>query len=517
MRVTALAALGALRDPRVVPALLRVAAANPPDLQVPAVDAMGWPGAAAAVPFLTTLLQRRPADEAARHAARALGDIGNGPAVAALIDALRAPPVADEVGSGLVAAGAAAVGPLVAELDGPDLATAARAITLLGQIGDSRAVAPLARAVRHRGGTGPLVLVAVAALGRLHHPQALAALSEATGSSEPEVRRAALEALVSFGDGHAAGLAEQALADADPTVRAAAARVASRLGAGNQSAVALVDRLSDDAGEVRLAAAQALLVVSVPGPARRDLLVRAVAAASSRPASARSDEELQAIGDVLEALATPDDASRLDTALRGGAPTRVLALALRAAHAREPITDRDIVRRLLDELAGPPATALAAADALAAARVSDDDAAPLARAARDGEPALRARLCAAITRLSDGAGWLAAWMAPAQPAEVRAAAAWAARAHPELADLLRRLTDAPEAPVAANARAALAWSRQRTSAPAVGARLVETDGTPASGRWVTVRGGGLSVAVRSDASGNVRVDGLPPGAVVIER
>ncbi|HVY40627.1 MAG TPA: HEAT repeat domain-containing protein, partial [Polyangia bacterium] len=56
VRVTAVGALGALRDPRVVPALLRVAAADPPDLQVAALDAMGWPGAGPAVPFLTTLL-----------------------------------------------------------------------------------------------------------------------------------------------------------------------------------------------------------------------------------------------------------------------------------------------------------------------------------------------------------------------------------------------------------------------------------------------------------------------------
>ncbi|MFL5308695.1 MAG: HEAT repeat domain-containing protein [Polyangia bacterium] len=514
VRVTALGALGALRDPRVVPALLRVAAAEPPDLQVSALDALGWPGAAAAVPFLSTLLQRRPADEAAGHAARALGGIATPAAIAALIGALRSPPVADEIGRGLVDAGAAAVGPLLRELDGADLATAARAVALLADIGDPRALAPLARAVRHRGGTGPLVLVAVAALGRLHQPQALAALAEATASSEPEVRRAALDALGALSDSHAAGLIDQGLTDADPTVRAAAARLAARLGPGDQTAALLADRFGDDAGEVRLAAAQALRTFPVPAAAaRRDLLARALAAASARLAN-RSDEELQAIGDVLESLATPDDASRLDTAFRAGGSTRALAGALRAAHARDALTDHDIVRRLLDELAGAPAAALAAADALAAARLSDDDAAPLARAARDGEPALRARLCAVVSQLSDGAGWLAAWMEPDQPPEVRAAAAWAARPHPKLADLLRRLGDGPDARVAANARAALAWSKHRTAAASFGARLVQTDGTPVAGRWVTVRGGDLSLAVRSDGGGGVRVDGLPAGAVL---
>ncbi len=440
VRVTALGALGALRDPRVVPALLRVAAADPPDLQVAAVDAMGWPGAAAAVPFLAKLLLRRPADEAARHAARALGGIANPAAVAALVGALRAPPVPDEIGRALVDAGAAAVGPLLRELDGQDVATAARAIVVLGEIGDPRAVAPLARAVRHHGGTGPLVLVAAAALGHLHNPESLAALAQATGAAEPEVRRVALAALVTLGDSGAAGLAEQGLADADPAVRAAAARLASRLGGESHAAAALADWLGDEAGEVRLAAAQALRAFPVPAEARRAVLARAVAAASSRPASAGSDEEVGAIADALEALATPDDASRLDAAFRAGVPTRILGPALRAAHARAPITDRALVRRLLDELAGQPPAALAAADALGAARLSDDDAVSLAQAARDGEPALRARLCAAVTNLSDAAGWLAAWMAPAQPLEVRAAAAWAARAHPELADVLRGLT-----------------------------------------------------------------------------
>jgi hypothetical protein len=275
--------------------------------------------------------------------------------------------------------------------------------------------------------------------------------------------------------------------------------------------------LADDDGEVRLAAAQALRALPVPaGSARRDLLARALAAASARPANARADQEVQAIGDALEALATPDDASRLDAAFRAGVPTRVLAGALRAAHARAAITDGDILRRLLDELGGEPAAALAAADALAAAHLSDDDAAPLARAARDGEPALRARLCAVVSRLPDGAGWLAAWMAPAQPPEVRAAAAWAARAHPKLADVLRRLSEGPEARVATNARAALAWSRQPTSGSSIGARLVDPDGTLVAGRWVTIHGGDLSVAVRSDGGGGVRVDGLPPGAVVVQ-
>jgi len=519
VRVTALSALGALRDPRVVPALLRVAAADPPDLQVAALDAMGWPGAGAAVPFLTTLLQRRPADEAARHAARALGGVASPAAVAALATALRWPPVSDEVGRALVDGGPSAVGPLLRELDGADLASAARAAALLGEIGDARAVAPLARAVRRGGGTGPLVLVGVAALSHLHHPEALAALAEVTGSPEPEARRAAFDALVTLGDAQAAGLADQGLADTDAAVRAAAARLALRLGPGDRTAAALADRLGDDAGEVRLATAQALRAFPPSDPpARRELLARAMTAALARPGVPRADEEVQAVADALEALASPDDASRLDAAFRAGAPTRLLAPALRAAHARDPIADKAIVRRLLDELAGDPARALAAADALAAARLSDEDAVPLAQAARDGEPALRARLCAVISRLSDGPGWLAAWMAPAQPPEVQAAAAWAARGHPELDEVLRRLSGAgaSQSPVAANAAAALVWSKHPLHGRSVAARLQEPDGGPAAGRWAIVRGGGLSVATRSDASGGLRVDGLPDGAVTVE-
>ncbi|HVY41024.1 MAG TPA: HEAT repeat domain-containing protein, partial [Polyangia bacterium] len=405
------------------------------------------------------------------------------------------------------------------ELDGADLGAAARAATLLGEIGDARAVAPRARAGRRGGGPGPLVRVGVAALSHLHHPETLAALAEVTGSPDPEARRAAFEALVTLGDGQAAGLAEQGLVDADAAVRAAAARLASRLGPGERTADALVERLGDDAGEVRLAAAQALRAFPAPAaPVRRELLARALAALLARPALPRADEEMEAVADALEALAAPDDANRLDAALRAGAPTRLLAPALRAAHARDPIADANLVRRLLDELTGETARALAAADALAAARLSDDDAVSLARAARDGEPVLRARLCAVVSRLSDGAGWLAAWMAPGQPAEVRAAAAWAARGHPELTETLRRLAGdgAAEGPVAANAAAALAWSKPSSPAQSVGARLLDTGGRPAAGRWAVVRGGGVSVAIRSDAAGGLRVDGLRGGAVTIE-
>ncbi len=504
VRVTALRALGALRDPRMVPALLRIAAAEPSDLQAAAADALGWPGAGAAVPFLAGLLHRRPGDTEARHAARALGHIASAEAVAALVAALRTAPVPDEIGRGLIDAGPAAVGPLLRAVEGSDLGSAARAIPLLAELGDRRAVPPLGRAARRRG--GPLALVAIEALARLRAPDAVPSLAEATEGPDPEVRRAALDALAALGDARAAAAAERGLGDADATVRAGAARLAERLGSAAPAA-ALAERLGDDDAAVRVAAAQALATLGTA--ASPGLLARALAATARAPSGGWAPGDVAAFAALLQSLATVAEAPRLDAALLAGGDVRILAGALVAAHRDTPIADHAVLARLVVDLAGAPPQAGAAALALAAAHLEVDDRARLARVLADAEPAVRAAACAAVARLPDGHRWLAAWMSRAEPVELRAAAAWAARDQPALADTLRALAEAPDEPVAINARAALAGSARTPGHLPLSARLTDVDGVPLAGRWVLVSAGALSVAARTDGTGAVRLTGLP--------
>src|SRR5579871_5790097 len=243
IQIAAIRALGALRDPRPLQALVRIATTPQPiELRTAATDALGAPAMAAAAPALAGLARRAPADELARHAALALGAIATPPALSALAGLLRAPPVLDEVKIALRQAGPAAVDPLSAEVARGTPASAALAAGLLGEIGDRRATAALAAAVDgpHQGTAA--VLVAIDALARLADPAALPALARAAAAPYPDVRRAAFAALAALGDGRASGVVDTGLADGAPEVRAAAAALAGAIGARGATA-ALADRL----------------------------------------------------------------------------------------------------------------------------------------------------------------------------------------------------------------------------------------------------------------------------------
>ena len=135
-------------------------------------------------------------------------------------------------------------------------------------------------------------------------------------------------------------------------------------------------------------------------------------------------------------------------------------------------------------------------------------------------PTARARLCEAIAGLPEGGAWLVALLrAPDEPLEVRAAAAWAARAvdDSDVRSALDAATRDPAVPVAANARAALAAGRERSRAESwVGARLRARDRTPADGRWVTVSFANAGdVWAVTDGAGGVRLRGPCGGAVLL--
>lgn len=515
VRADAIRALGS--HPRATPALLRLLTDPADEVRAAAMDALAALRADGAVPSFVSLARRRPVDETARRAQLALGKVGTPAAIAALIALTRTPPVSPETKAALRAAGPAAVPALARELDGGTPGSAAVAAATLGEIGDRRATVALCGAAERRPELAP---VALDALARVGDAAAIPTLVRAAESSDLETRRRAYAALLALRDARAAVTLARGLTDPDPHVRALSARLAAALDA-QAAAPALAGLLGDGERDARRGAATALAAVTTPSPA----VVTAILAAIVKPNPPdRGDDEWRAIADALERAATPADAGRLTAAWKD-APTPArpaLARALAAAAAGRPYPDPNLPLQLIDSLGGDGALPIAAADALATSAIPPTARASLARRFADAAPAVRARLCEAIARMSEGAGWLAALLrAPDETVEVRAAAAWAARGLDDHAvrDALAAAARDEAPAVAANARAALAAgsARRRSSIePWTAARLHAPDDTPVAGRWVAISAGtGGQVWVMSDDAGSVRVFGLPPGPAAL--
>ncbi len=510
IRLGALQALGALRDPRAIPALVRVASEQAIELRTAAVDALASPamGVGPALTALVRLSRHRQPDELARHADLALGEIATPAAVAALVTALGARPVRQEAKLGLLHAGRAALEALAGEVAHGTPSSAVLAAALLGQIGDRRATDTLATAIASPEGGTTVVRVAIAALARLKDPAAVPALARAAEAPQADVRLQAFAALKALGDPRSVAVLDEGLADPDPRVRASAAELAGLLGA-RSAAVVLAERLADGDSAVRSAAARALARTG-GAPLARVLAGLAATATGTR----RDAAELEAIGDALGASVTAADGPRLEDAFLAAEPSlqAPLARGLTVAHLAEPLVHHAVVDRAISLLPIGGTGALAAANLLATARLSDRETATLARAFADAEPAVRARLCGAIARTPRGGGWLASLIAsPSEPLQVRAAAAWSARELSEARPTLEDAARGPEGPLAANARAALCGGAgQEHGGRAI--RLRAPDGAPLVGRWVTLDTGIVAVAAMTDETGVARVDGLSAAA-----
>jgi HEAT repeat protein len=526
VRLEALRALGVLGDARVIPALLRQLDEASDDLRVAAVDALARLKAAAATPTLIALARRRPTDELARHAELALGDIATAEAVDSLVALGRDPPTTDELREALRRAGERAVPALIRELDSGSSTGTALACWALGEIGDRRATAPLGAIVERQTSATP---AALAALATLADPRATVSLLRAAASAAPETRRLAYDALVATADDRAVVLLERGLVDLDAGVRVRAVKLAAAISARSATA-ALVRRLVDPDPDVRREAAFALARVAGPGAGQATTgAAAAIVAALAQPvAPARSERELEALGDALERLARAGDVPLLASALERarGADRAPLARALAAAGLPPAGSAEEaaVVDRLIALVDDGGDVALAAADALAAApRLPPQRREALARAFGDAEAAVKARLCPALASLPGGDARLLALLAdPEQPEQVRAAAAWAARRllaaaatpAPGAAEALRRASGDPIAPVAANARAALATAGSAAPRAWAALRLQAPDGTAWPGRWVALTAAdGTTIWAMTDPAGTVRVPDLPPGAV----
>ncbi|HZL17364.1 MAG TPA: HEAT repeat domain-containing protein [Polyangia bacterium] len=514
VRLQAIVALASLHDLRAVPAFLRLTGDGTLEQRIAAIDALGTLPAIVSAPTLIALA-RRPADEVGRHALLALGGIATPAAIGALVAVLRSPPVPDEALVGLRQAGTAAVPALIAELRGGTPSSSTLAAKLLGELGDRRASLPLVAALEHDAPGGPIALAALAALMRLADPVAVPALVRAAESTQVEIRRAAFEALRAGADPRSEAVLEEGLADADALVRALAARLAGAIDA-HAAAPALSARLSDANPVVRKAVAAALAHVTD----RAHHPLATILSALTRPdVPPFTDQEVADIGVALESIATPPDVEPLARALltaRGGA-RGAIAQGLAAAHSGSPLTERATIDALIAAVADGGVAALSAADALAGARVVTGAVPALARAFADAESTVRARLCPAVAAAPDGDLWLAAVLAdPHEPANVRAAAAWAARGLGRVRPALEAAAHGGDDAVATNARAALAVA-SRSATTFVGARLRGPDGDPLIGRWVTIGiAGGPSVRAMTDSLGVARVAGLPDGAPILQ-
>jgi HEAT repeat protein len=515
VRLEALRALGVLGDARVIPALLRQLDEASDDLRVAAVDALARLKATAATPTLIALARRRPTDELARHAELALGDIATPEAVDALVALSRDPPTTDELREALRRAGERAVAALIRELESGSSTGAAVACWALGEIGDRRATAPLGAVVERQTSATPAALAALAALA---DPRATVSLLRAAASPAPETRRLAYDALVATADDRAIVILERGLVDPDAGVRVRAVKLAATI-AARGVAPSLVHRLVDPDSDVRREAAFALARVAAPAPG----VTGAMVAALAQPVTpARSEREMEALGDALERLARPGDVALLANALGRARGTERAPLARALAGAGLPATgsadEAAAVDRLIAMVDEGGGLALAAADALAAApRLPGQRGEALVRAFGDAEAPVKARLCPALASLPGGDARLLALLAdPEQPEQVRAAAAWSARrliGAAGVPDGLQKATRDPVAPVAANARAALAAAGVGPRGWAA-VRLVAPDGTAWPGRWVALTAtDGTTVWAMSDPAGAVRVLDLPPGAL----
>jgi HEAT repeat protein len=128
----------------------------------------------------------------------------------------------------ILAIGAAAVDPLVARLSGGERDARLAAASLLGGIGDVRAVPHLIAALD--SADAELATAAAAALARLGEPRAVDPLLSMFGHQQAAVRQAAIAAVNSIGAAHTASRLRPMLDDADPRVRSSALRVAGYFG-----------------------------------------------------------------------------------------------------------------------------------------------------------------------------------------------------------------------------------------------------------------------------------------------
>jgi HEAT repeat protein len=264
-------ALGALRAREAVPRLVELTRAADPFTQVAAVDALGRIRDPAAVEPLSALALDPAAEPVvAKKALVALGAIADPRAAHAVLEMLfeERPGVSffPEAAFAASQLGGPVAAPLLAVLDGagppavararergvPDGLLVARAVQVLGDVGDPAVVPALVRKLAWSGDArlaGFVKAFSADALARLRAAEAVAPLSAALAREpDPAVRARFAAALGVLGDPAALPALRAAAASPDAPVREAAAEALSRLGGPADRPVVDAARVRDCAG-----------------------------------------------------------------------------------------------------------------------------------------------------------------------------------------------------------------------------------------------------------------------------
>lgn len=417
---------------------------------------------------------------ARRAGIRALGSIGGDDAVRVLVEWLGAEDVSDEVVEALVRTGADAVPRLLRALPVP--ASSSASARVLGRLGDTRAVAPLAAAL----GDAPsaTAVVMLNALRRIGDERAAPAVAGMVSSASPEVVFAALRTLEAVGGPDQAALVAT-LADrgATPT-RARALRTLVVLDPA--AAAERIDAVLEPGAPPPMLRAAVGSVLEHPSAPLVPVLVRLVSRQSE--ASPRA---------VFEALSRVSDAAAFEALLAqpASAPGANIALALAvrrdstgpAVHdARARLRHDDSPRGLvLSALSRDPDVLPALAEGLTSANAGErsltglaiellaDEALPLGESLvdalmRETDPGAFSSLTQAILTLGvplDPGRIDARWWSPATaPEALWLSAQNLGRTRPRtrlrLQRVMRRSLRAAEPRVRAAAALALAQSRE---------------------------------------------------------
>jgi len=234
-----------------------------------------------------------------------IGWIGGDAATQVLVTLVGEPGVRTQIANAILAIGRAAVPPLIQALETTDRAGRLAATTLLGRLGERRAVSTLIGLLTEAD--AELVASAAASLATLGDSRAVHNLMPLFGSEHAAVRQAAIAAVNALGPGAAEPSIRDLLTDGDPSVRECAIRVAGYFGF-DSSMPRILESLDDPDEDVRRAAIEQMPVID-----------------------------------------HPDGASRLATAIRGETARNRAAAAHAARACEDPRLDAPLIAALADQ------------------------------------------------------------------------------------------------------------------------------------------------------------------------
>lgn len=213
---------------------------------------LAWHGDRGATPALVAAFEGAP-PQAAAGLARALGSLATPPALGALVAGLDAPETADAARAGLLRAGPRAL-PWVRRVlqDSPTLGI----IEVAGQLGDSSVVPALVAIATTEA--APLRVAAARALGAMGDGRAAPALRTLLSMPDPTLVEAAVRALGEVGSPADAEVLQALLAESQPSQERALLEALLRVApvAGREAIVARIT--ADDPAAVRRATEVAL-------------------------------------------------------------------------------------------------------------------------------------------------------------------------------------------------------------------------------------------------------------------